>query len=78
MGDWVDRRLGAFCKDIQQQIEELPMLSAPQKQKFIDMLKECADKADEAPQDSIGFMRQGLQPMQQQIQLASGKPFRIT
>ncbi len=78
MGDWVDRRLGDFCKDIQQQIEELPMLIAPQKQKFIDMLKECADKADEAPQDSIGFMRQGLQPMQQQIQLASGKPFRIT
>lgn len=78
MADWVDRRLGGFCKEIQQQIEDLPMLSAPQKQKFIDMLNECAEKADKAPQDSIGFMRQELLPMQQQIQVQSGKRFRIS
>lgn len=78
MGDWVDKRLGNFCQEMQKQIEELPLLSAPQKQKFLDMLNECADKADNAPQDSIGFMRQELLPLQQQIQIQTGKRFRIT
>lgn len=78
MADWLDRRLGGFCKDIQQQIDELPLLSAPQKQKFTEMLNECAEKADKSPQDTIGFMRRELKPMQQQIQFRTGKPFRIS
>lgn len=78
MADWLDKRLGRFCQDIQQQIDELPLLSAPQKQKFSQMLNECADKADKSPQDSIGFMRRELMPMQQQIQLQTRKPFRIS
>jgi hypothetical protein len=78
MADWLDKRLGNFCQDMQKQIEELPLLSAPQKQKFLQMLNECAEKADQSPKDSIGFMREGLLPMQQQIQIQTGKRFRIT
>lgn len=78
MADWLDKRLGKFCKDLQQQIDEMPLLSEPQKQKFTEMLNECADKANASPQDTIGFMRRELQPMRQQIKFQTGKDIRIS
>lgn len=73
MADWVDRRLGNFCKSIQDQIEELPLLDAAHKRKFTEMLQECADKADAAQGDSVAFMRRELVPLRQQIKARSGK-----
>ena len=73
MTDWVDRRLSNFCKSIQQQIDDLPLLDAAHKAKFTQMLQECAEKADSSEQDSVAFMRRELIPLRQQVKLRTGK-----
>ena len=77
MADWVDRRLGNFCKSIQQQIDDLPLLDAANKAKFTQMLQECADKADASEQDSVAFMRRELTPLRQQVKLKTGKNLMV-
>lgn len=77
MADWVDRRLGGFCQAIQQQIEELPLLDAANKRKFVEMLEECASKADKSTEDSVAFMRREIKPLADQYMMKSGKFLRI-
>lgn len=72
MADFVDRRLGGFCKDIQKQIEDLPLLNQVQKQKFIDMLNECASKADKAPEDSGRLYAARDQALGQRVSVEGG------
>ncbi|KPF63510.1 hypothetical protein [Porphyrobacter sp. AAP60] len=78
MADYLDKRIGNFCQSIQQLIDEYLPVSSPQKQKFIEMLNDCADRADKSPEDSIGFMRRELQPLRQQIKFQTGKDLRIS
>ncbi|MFL0357704.1 hypothetical protein ACI5KX_14670 [Erythrobacter sp. GH1-10] len=77
MADWLDKRLGNFCKSIQDQIDELPFLDPAQKRKFTDMLEECADKADKSSLDSLVFMRREIQPLRRQIQARTRKDIKI-
>lgn len=77
MADWLDRRLGGFCKSIQDQIDDLPLLHPAQKEKFIQMLQECADKADASQEDSVAFMRRELHPLRQQVRFKTGKNIMI-
>ena len=77
MVDWVDQRIGQFCKDIQQQIDDLPLLNEAQKRQYIEMLKECADKADKAPEDSVAFMRREIKPLANAYQMKAGRFLRI-
>ena len=77
MADWLDRRLGGFCKAIQDQIDELPLLSPAQKQTFLDILDDCAKRADESEEDSIAFMRRESTELRNQVKLKAGRNLYI-
>lgn len=77
MADWLDKRLGNFCQSLQEQIEELPFLDPGTKMKFIDMLEDCAAKADQSKEDSITFMRREIEPLRRQYRLKAGKELRV-
>lgn len=78
MADFVDRKLGNFCKSIQQQIDELPLLDPLTKKRFTDMLEDCARKAEESPQDSIVMMKRELHPLRTRFKVQTGKDLKIS
>ena len=77
MADWLDKELGEFCKNIQDQIDELPFLDPGTKKKFTDMLDECAQKAQGSETASIKVMRRELNPLKARFKNKTGKDLRV-
>ncbi|MEZ5749070.1 MAG: hypothetical protein R3D83_04025 [Caenibius sp.] len=76
MADWLDEQMGGLCKSLQEQIEDNRFLNPLQKQKFLEMLDDCASKARESNEDTLVMMRSELKGFAQQFQAASGKPLK--
>lgn len=77
MADWLDKELGEFCKSIQDQIEELPLLDPGSKMKFINMLNECAEKAEKSETASMKVMRRELNPLKARFKHKTGKDLSV-
>jgi len=67
----VEQAIGAFCKAMQTEIEELPFLTPDQKNKAKGWLDECAESAKE-DENRLGAFNQGLQGVQSKLRSNSG------
>lgn len=67
--DWLDQKLGNYCKTIQEQIDENPFLSYPMKQKFVEMLEDCAKEAKQEEGDTTALFNRKLNRLSNEFEV---------
>lgn len=67
----VDQAIGAFCKAVQNEINQLPALSPDMKQKAAGWLDECAKKATQGG-DKLTSFNKGMQDVQTKLRHVAG------
>ena len=61
--EWLDKKLGGFCKMIDKEIEDNPFLTRPIKRKFQKMLEECSEKAKKSSNQTTAEFNRGYQKL---------------
>ena len=71
--DWLDKKLGNFCKMIDKEIEQNPFLSRPIKNKFKTMLEDCVSKAKESGNETTAEFNRNYRKLERSV-AKKGKP----
>lgn len=78
MADWLDVRIGGICKmavDIVN--KDIPFLGPAQKAQLEREVRECAEKADQEPTDTVTSYNHRVQSIERLIKVKTGKSVNL-